>query len=798
MNSFFPIMVSFFAVGIYWGSFISPSVKLLLALCAVFFLLLLWSLPQRGGFSPHLLLLLLTLLGLFRYQFLRQQPSYLGDFRGKEVAIEGTIIQEPDIVGDKLSFIMKIDTIQTAKGGIPAPEKVLVESWDTPCKDLAYGDRVLVEGRVSLPAPPANFGAFDYQAYLQDQGIRYLIQPISEGITLISPGEGNFLLSQALKIKKALVAVVDKTLSSPQGGVLKSLLLGERDTLEPEILRQIEVSGVLHLLAVSGLHVGFMAGLSYALGMLLNLSPRVGAVVSGLVAGFYLLLIGFRASVLRAGIMLWVGIIGILLHRRSNALVALSVAGMVLLWIRPGLLFTPGFQLSFAATGGILYLSPSMGKNLPGLPPWLGIPLAISTAAQMATWPIVAHHFHGFASYAIFNNLIAVPLAGAIMSLGIISCGMGFFILPLARILGAANNILITLFLRFTALAAALPGAYPFVPPPRLTFLAVYYGLLFLLPNYLSLTTREEEKVSGKGRRRMLAMVAISLLVFLWFFPALGPNRLEVTFLSVGAGDAAVVRIPGGKTYLIDVGPGGREQGFDAGSGVVVPYLHRQGVNKVEFILLSHPHQDHWGGLGAVRSQMSVGSIILPPGFSPREFGLEEGANTSLFRAMDKDRLNLGRGVEVMVLHPPAHLLTGTNDDINNNSLVLHLKMGEVSFLFTGDLEAAGEEFMLQYNRVSPATILKVGHHGARNSSGGDFLKQVGPSLAVISAGPSSSGHPHRETLERLKQVGTKIYRTDVDGAVKITTDGQRIWVETARQIRAPEEATSLVFIGGG
>ena len=798
MNSFFPIMVSFFTLGIYLGSFICPSVKLVLALCAVLFLFLLWSLLQRGKFNQYLLILLIILLGLFRCQFLRQQPSYLNNYRGEKVALAGTILQEPDIVGDKLSFIMQVDTIQTPRGKILAPEKVLVESWDTSCKDLSYGDRVQVEGQISSPAPPANFGGFNYKIYLLDQGIQHLIRPGGQGITLIAPGEGNFLISLALRVKKALLAMVDKILPSPQAGVLKSLLFGERDTLEPAILQQIEAGGVLHLLAVSGLHVGFVAGLSYSLGMFLNFSPRIGAVVSGVVAGLYLLLIGFRASVVRAGIMLWVGISGIILHRRSNAIIALSVAGMVLLWIRPGLLYTPGFQLSFAATWGILYLYPSLGQILHILPPWLGTPLAISAAAQLATWPIVAYHFQGFATYAVFNNLIAVPLAGAIMGLGLISCGLGFLFLPLARILGAGNGILITLFLRFTALTAALPGAYPHVPPPQLYFLPVYYGLLFLLPGYLKVPKAVKEgKKDSRDYFRPLVVILIFLLLFLWFIPTLGPSRLEVTFLSVGAGDAAVVRVPGGKAYLIDTGPGGWEQGFDAGNSVVVPYLQRQRIRRLEYIFLTHPHQDHWGGLNAITSELRVGGLVLPPDFFPEEFGIEGGSDIALLRTKDKDRLNLGPGVEVEVLHPPADLLTGTNDDANNNSLVLYLKMGEVSFLFTGDLEAAGEEFMLQYNRVPPATILKVGHHGARNSSGQGFLNQVRPTLAVISTGPNSSGHPHRETLERLERMGIITYRTDIDGAVKISTDGKRVWVKTARRIQPVREQPAGYTLSG-
>ena len=799
MNSFFPTMAFFLALGRYLGSFIHHSVKIVLALSFLLFFLLLWSLLQRGRLSHILLVLLVVLLGLFRYQLQWQRTSHFSAHGGKEVVVAGIIVQEPDLGEERHSFIVKVDTIQTSVGGIRATERVLIESWHPQDLELAYGDRVEVVGRVSFPDPPANFGGFNYKSYLMDQGIRCIIQSNKGGITLISRDGGNRLFSLAIRVKEKMLAVIDKSLPSPQREVLAGLLLGQRDTLKPEILRQIEVSGVLHLLAVSGLHVGFVAGLAYSLGLLFNLTPRIGAVVSGAAAGFYLLLVGFRASVLRAGIMLWFGIIGVLLRRRSQAIVALSIAGLILLWIRPGLLFTPGFQLSFAATGGILYLFLPLRKILPPLHPWLGSSLAVSMAAQLSTWPILAYHFQGFSTYAVFNNLLSVPLAGAIMSLGLISCGVGLFILPLAQILGAANNILITLFLRFTALTAALPGAYPYVPPPQPPFLLAYYAFLLLLPGSLVVPN---EVLRGKGNsmgyQRSLIILLTCLLVFWGIIPSLGPGRLEVTFLSVGAGDAAVVRIMGGKTYLIDTGPGGDGLAFDAGSSVVVPFLKRQGINSLEYIFLSHPHADHYGGLGAITSQLAVKGLILPPGFPPQEFGLKGDLDIPLFRAEAGNRLDLGRGVQIEVLHPPADLLKGTKDDANNNSLVLLLKMGEVSFLFPGDLEAAGEEYMLQYKRVPAATVLKVGHHGARNSTGPAFLKQVNPHLAVISTGPSSSGHPHRETLERLAQMGIRTHRTDLDGAVKISTNGKRIWLQLARPIqglhRGPD---SFAMLGG-
>lgn len=772
-----PAVTISYAVGIFLGSFLPLNPIMLFVLCTLLFLLVIGRV--RGKREVGLLLfLLLIMLGWFRYQLLWQRPSILDSFQGKEVLATGIVVEEPILQGDKLTFNLRLDSIVSAGEPVPVREDVLVEVRGRVGRDIVYGDRLQLRGQVSVPDRPANFGNFDYNTYLRRQGIQYLFLPRPEGITIISRGEGSFPVAHALKVKESMLAVIKDTLPTDQAGMLQSLLFGERAALDADILQQLEKSGVVHLLAVSGLHVGFVAGLGYGLGRLLKWSPRFSALVSGLVAGFYLLVIGFRASVLRAGIMLWIGILGLLLNRRSDSITALSGAGLLLLLVQPGFLFTPGFQLSFGATWGILYLSPLLVRALSFLPRWLACSLAVSSAAQLATGPILAYHFYGIATWSVFNNLVAVPLAGAIMSLGLISCGAGLFFLPLARLLAATNSILITLFLKITAISASLPFAYLYVPPPRPAFLVVYYALLVLLPRLVA--ARDDGK-GGNIYCRVAAVVLVFFLLFSWIFPFLGPGYLEVTFLSVGAGDAVVVTLPGGRTYLVDAGPGGLEQGYDAGANVIVPYLRRQGVRRLELIFLTHPHQDHWGGLAEVTAGIPVGGIVFSKLFKPEEYGLTDTFTIPLFEVGAGDKLDLGRGVECEVLHPPATPLTGTNDDCNNNSLVLLLRMGAVSFLLTGDLEEAGEKYMLQYNRVPQAVILKVAHHGARNSSGREFLEQIRPSLAVISTGPNSSGHPHRETLERLDLLGIKIYRTDVDGAIKIRTDGKKVWVEKAR-----------------
>lgn len=775
-----PAVTIAYALGIFLGSILALKPTALLAFCTLLFFLVIGQVRRKGEVGL-LLFLLLILLGMFRYQLLWQRPSILDNFQGKEVVATGIVVEEPALRGDRLSFNLKLDAIEYRGEPVPAAEEVLVQVRGWAGEGIVYGDRLQLRGRVQSPAQPANFGEFNYNAYLRRMGIKYLLLPRPQGLRVISRGEGNPLVALALRVKKLLLGVIEATLPPDQGRVLQSLLFGERVALEPDVLQDFEKSGVVHLLAVSGLHVGFVAGLGFGLGRLLAWSPRFTALVSGLIVALYLLVIGFRASVLRAGIMLWVGIAGLLLNRRADSLTALSAAGLFLLLVRPGFLFTPGFQLSFGATWGILYLFPLLARALSFLPRWLANSFAVSAAAQLATEPILAYHFYGFAPWSVFNNLVAVPLAGVIMGLGLVSCGAGLVFLPLARILAAANGILITVLQKFIALAASLPLAYLYLPPPGPLFLAAYYALLVLLPRLFPEQEKEGEGKAGAVPYRAAALVLVSILLFSWILSSLNPHQLEVTFLSVGAGDAVVVTLPGGRTCLIDTGPGGLEEGFDAGAGVIIPYLRRQGVRRLDLIFLTHPHQDHAGGLAQVTAGLTVGGIVFPRIFSPGEFGLSPDSAIPLFGVVAGDRLDLGRGVECTVLHPPPTPLTGTNDDYNNNSLVLLLKMGAVSFLFTGDLEGAGENYMLQYNRVSPATVLKVAHHGARNSTGREFLGKIKPSLAVISTGPNSFGHPHRETLERLDALGVKTFRTDVDGAIRIRTDGKRVWLEKAR-----------------
>ena len=265
---------------------------------------------------------------------------------------------------------------------------------------------------------------------------------------------------------------------------------------------------------------------------------------------------------------------------------------------------------------------------------------------------------------------------------------------------------------------------------------------------------------------------------------------LRVTVLDVGQGDSILVQAPGGRTMLVDGGgmPGQEASGYDIGHEVVVPALMARGVTKIDVLVITHPHDDHVGGLPAVVEAVPVGVAVDPmiesdsAAYKALETSLTEHRIT-VERASEGARINLGRGIYAEVLNPPEPRLADTDSEANDNSVVLRLVDGDVSMLLAGDIEEAGAERLARYDGAIRSTILKVPHHGSAGAAIPGFIGAVGPKLAVISVGEHNPfGHPSEEMLRELGRVGAKVMRTDRDGAVTVTIRPPRWWAQTAER----------------
>lgn len=560
----------------------------------------------------------------------------------------------------------------------------------------------------------------------------------------------------------------------PQHGALAdALLLGRRESLDPTLQDRFARSGLIHLLAISGTHVALLIGALYFFGKALGLRQRtlVWSTIAALV--FYLGLIGAPPSAVRAGIMIALALVGVLLQRPSARLPIIAAAAGLLVVLDPLVLLDPGFQLSFAGVLGIFAIRSAVLKQLPdrwrrGAAKYLVEATVVSFSAFVATAPIAAHHFGRVAPIAIVANLPAIP----VMSVGLIGVAGAALVEPivppLGRLLAHGAGGMLDLLGWIAALAARVPYGHAEVARPQWP-LWTAAGIVLLLA--LDAARRLQPRVQA-----LVAAGTAGAFVLVW--PVLAAPRagvVELHFLDVGQGDAIAIRTPANRWVLVDAGPRGDQ--YDAGARRVLPFLRAHGVRRLEALVLTHPHADHIGGATAVLRGMPVGRLIEP--------GLAVGSPMYLetLRAADDREVpyalaRSGRtvtidGVALHILWPAGELLDGV-EDANEISAVLQVRYGSFTALLTGDAtEAVERALVAEHGDALRAQVLKAGHHGSRTSTSTAVLDAVKPELVVISAGRRNFyGHPAPEVLHRLARQRIPVARTDREGTVSVRTDG--------------------------
>lgn len=601
---------------------------------------------------------------------------------------------------------------------------------------LATGQRVGVEGRLVRPMGFRNPGAFDHTRRLQRQGVHVVGTVRGPDIAILDASEPPWHVG----VRRHARAAMRAALPPVSAALLAGLLLGDRGDLPHDVDAAFRRAGVYHVLAVSGFNVALVAASVWILLALACAPRRLAALVAaGVVAGFAAVA-GPQPSVLRAALMAGLVLGALALEREAAVLNSLALAALVILAARPGDLHDPGFQLSFAATAGIV-LAPLPRHRLMAA-------VTVSVAAQLAVLPIGLVHFNQITTLGVLANLAVVPLAGLATVLGLAGLGLGLVSATLAAWLLAATWPILLLLRGVAAVVAAVPGAIVHLPAPGPGAVACYVaGLAAGLGAWRLRGTHAR----SAGRLAWLA-VALAVASALWAVaPALrgGDGRLRVSALDVGQGDAIVIEGPDGGTVLVDAGPGGPFR-LDAGERVVAPFLWNRGILRLTAAVVTHPDTDHAGGMDAVRRLFTVRESW--------DGGVEAGP------------LALGGAV----LTPLASAPTGRNDAAR----VLRIDFGLASILLASDVERAGEQALTTSGAPLAASVLKVAHHGSRTSTGPEFLAAVRPALALISVGARNPyRHPDHAVLGRLAAAGAHVYRTDRDGAILLETDGRALTV---------------------
>jgi competence protein ComEC len=725
----------------------------------------------RHGAATVALALTIALIGLLR----ATTPILPADHIARvalpsPVKLDGRLIAEPiRWAPDRIRLLIETEGIQQGAERRSTRGVIQVTLYGEP-PPLTEGQRLAAEFRLHRPVGFRNPGGFDYPGHLAREGIFLVGNGRADRVEVLTPEAPPW----PVRIKRWAVEMIHRHLPPVSSALLAGLLLGERTELPPSADEAFRRAGVYHILAVSGFNVALLASAVF-LGLSLVGLPRrlVATAAIFLVLGFALVA-GGQPSVVRATVMGVLVLFGLLLERETTLFNSIALAALLILLWRPGELWEPGFQLSFAATAGIVYLAIPWTAFLKerGWPGWLAASVAVSGSAQLAVTPIMLAHFNQLSLIGVAANLVVVPLA-AVATTG----GLAALLLTLAHE-GLGDLLFQSLWLVLVGLRgavwlfAAVPAAMIHLPAPHPATAVSFYAVLALLPHW------------GSHRLIRCGAVVLSALVLvatLWPWVRAADGRLRVTFLDVGQGDAAFVELPDGRRLLVDGGPGG-ERRFDVGERVVAPFLWNHAVATLDAVAMTHGDPDHAGGLPAILRHFRVRELWdngLVDAEAEEILRLAEKQGTVRRRLRAGDRIWLGPAL-ITVLNPPALPLSGSPrgpaSDENNNSLVLRLDWGLASFLLTGDVEQEGEAELLTRRQPLAHLVLKVAHHGSRYSTTEEFLKAGRPAVAVISVGAGNPfRHPTPEALERLDRVGAKVYRTDRDGAVIAETDGREL-----------------------
>ncbi|NIA28809.1 MAG: DNA internalization-related competence protein ComEC/Rec2 [Actinobacteria bacterium] len=700
------------------------------------------------------------------------------------VAIEGTIDSPVDVREKAIKFVVNVDSIWVDYMPRLACGKALITLYDLHAS-LKYGDHIVAKGRLASPSGERNPGEFNYRKYLAAKNI-YAVMSVSSGrrFCLISRGNGVWFLQQLVyPVRSFIIRFVDKSLNGQSAALLKGLLVGARGDIDPNLKQSFANVGVIHVLAVSGLHVGFiLAGLLYLFRLLRIREPfRTLFVILCLV--YYAYLTGLHAPVVRATIMASILLVGNLLQRPNDALNSIAAAGLILLVLNPLDLFQPGFQLSFAAVIGIILIYKNLhAAFLKYFTKWqerenlfrssLVSLFFVSLAAQLATLPLTAYYFGRIPIISLLANLLIVPLVGLIVALGFISIALGAVWVPLGFIYANTNGLLLSILIWLVKTAEKFRFSYVTISRPS-PWLTIFYLLALIL--FLAWRNVKSRKVA------LLAILFFANLL-VWHRVKSNTHVLKAVFFDVGQGDSALFQFPDGKTLLVDAGE--RSDKRDYGEQVIAPYLRREGIHKITNIIVTHAHADHIGGVPYLIQHFKVGRIIESRVdddlyLSYLVDSLAAVRNDLIIRAAAGDTIGGYEKALLLILHPTPPFVAGAEkypQTLNDASVVVKLIYGRISFLLTGDAERPSEMAMRRFGSLLKSDILKVGHHGSSTSSSNSFRHRVRPNFAVVSVGRYNHfGLPSKRILRFFRNEGAVVIRTDESGAAVFETDGSKI-----------------------
>jgi competence protein ComEC len=734
-------------------------------------------------------------LGGARYQSARPpigDPVFVATYNDLgQAALEGVVWDEPDVRETRTYLRVRVDTLLLPDSRTPIPAHGLALIYAPRFSDsrlsatgegeFRYGDRVRVFG--ALETPPV-FDDFSYRDYLARQGVYSQVRQAS--VTFIAAQRGSPLWQTLFDFKARALETLAQIFAEPHAALLQGILLGYEAGIPQDLKDAFGATGTSHVIAISGFNVAIIACI-FATFANRAFGARWGAAVAILGVAVYTLLVGAGASVVRAAIMGSLALVARQIGRRTLGLNTLAASVLVMTAINPLTLWDVGFQLSAAATLGlVLYAEPFAARlrnllaplttpeNAARLTAFAGEYVLLTLAAQITTLPLIAYYFRRVSLVSLFANLLIVPAQPALMILSGIALLCGLLWLPLGQLVGWIAWPFNAYTIALIELFAGVPGASLALGEVAPALVVLVYAALFGLTWLVNRPPDQRPEWWGRFARKWMANTGLAALavgvvvVWGWYFSLPEPDgRMRVTVLDVGQGEAVLARTPSGVTVLIDGGSGGRT--LSRALARTLPLF----TGRIDLLVVAAPRDENIGGLPEVLARFKVARALVTsaPGQSATYQTLMESLadkKIPLVSAADLPEFDLGDGIRLRVL---ADGETGS---------ALRLEWDRVSLLLPLGVDRAGETGLLARGAAGPATALLVADHGSDDATTEAWVQVIDPQIVFVSVGAGNlEGDPSPDVLRRL--AGRTLLRTDQNGSLTLLTDGQRVWVETER-----------------
>lgn len=670
---------------------------------------------------------------------------------------------------------------------------------------ILYGRKISCTGSFEAFDGELNPGQFDADAYYKNEGYTGILD--AKDIRIVKEEESFSPDIYLHRLNLAISEKYKKILGEKNAGSLSAMVLGDKTSLDEEIKELYQENSISHLLSISGLHISLLGGAVFLFLRRLKVSFRFPLIASSIILIIYGAFTGFSVSTSRAVVMMSVLFISFVIGKSYDLPSGLALAALILIVMNHRVIYQSGFLLSFFAVIGIFYIMPELLYifkvdiyHKRGIIKGLHLLLASiisSISILLATLPIVLNNFYEVSLTGIILNIIVIPL----MSLVVITGLLGGFVALVSEILGSfilgITHYILNLYTLFCRLGDRLTFLRLIIGKPDKWQIVLYYLLLVILFYFLALKRRENKLRSLKNNlpeeyNTSKRIVVTGLMTFTSFLIiAYKPREFSINMLDIGQGDCFVVNDGNNDIYISDCGSTTVQ---NVGKKRLLPFLKSKGWGKVDTIFISHMDKDHVNGVNDLLkcAEITIGRIIISASYKSDKLNcaeLEELKELAKMRDiklfyMKKGDEIVGKDISFRCIYP-----TGEEDikDQNEASIVMRMDYKGLSMLFTGDIAGSTEEKIIEGSEkdILDCDILKVCHHGSKNSSTDDFLKKVSPKLYLISCGLMNRyGHPHRDALSRMTEEGGRILRTDHMGGTQIKlADGKLIITKAGKNL---------------